>query len=191
MCQDGPGQAIGMEDTRDGREGDRPPGLTGATGRQYLDGMSTTNGKGLEGLPLPDDDRVITQLSEAARDMRLIAKAHEKGWHVPDHMRRKCLLECEAVLDLPEQGHSAPLRVHQVKLLAVRTLALLDAIDVRRESNSIVARGQELDAQTGALRDLLASPEGRRKLAGLTEGDAPQVLPAPARPEPDPPTEHK
>jgi hypothetical protein len=126
---------------------------------------------GLGGLRAADHGALI----EAGRDMRLIGRAISRGWNVPEHIRVKCLSACEAVLDLPTVLDLpggvpwSPLRVHALKLLAVRTVALLDLVDVRRERNHVAERGQEIDVQTDALRELLATTAGRRALASLTE----------------------
>lgn len=109
-------------------------------------------------------------LAEAQRDVLLIGRACREGWPIPPDTRARALAVVDAVLALPIDG--ATPRILSLQLLAVRTLGLLDSINVRRERNSVASEGQHLGARTARLRALLMTPQGCAALASLTECEA-------------------
>jgi hypothetical protein len=115
-------------------------------------------------LTIPGEGEVRPESARA--ELRILARATRNEWPIPDELRARAVSIVAAVLDLHAGDN---LRLRSLQLLAVRTLGLLDALNVRRERNGIAERGQAVDAQVGALRELLATPEGRKALCKLTE----------------------
>jgi hypothetical protein len=93
-----------------------------------------------------------------------------EGWPIVPELRARVVQECEAILDM----RAASPRLLALKVHAARLLVQADAVNVRRERNAVAARCDELDAQVGAMHELLATPEGRAALARLTELPMPQ-----------------
>ncbi len=56
----------------------------------------------------------------------------------------------------------------RVRVAALRVLALLDQVNVRREANAIAETGQELSAATDRLRTTLGSQAARDAMAALS-----------------------
>ena len=57
----------------------------------------------------------------------------------------------------------------RVRVAALRVLAALDQVNVRREANEIEETGQQRQEQTARLRAALATPEGRQAMADATQ----------------------
>lgn len=73
----------------------------------------------------------------------------------------------------------------RVQVAALRVLALLDQVNVRREANEVAGLGHELAASTQRVRAALATPEGRAAMVAVTAAACGQSAQNPM-PEPIP-----
>jgi hypothetical protein len=106
-----------------------------------------------------------SMLSGVTRRMDLIASASAQDWPITPEIRRRCVDVCVAVLQ-----QSPKLRQ---KLAAVRALAALDGLNVRREANDASERNADRAATAAVLGDAyraaLASQDTRELLIALEE----------------------
>ncbi len=106
-------------------------------------------------------------------EVRILQTAIVNGWPVTPERRAAWLDQLDR---LAREGKTEIIRLKAIDL-GIRA----DAVNVRRESNLIQERGTELSAASGLMRTALASPEGRKALAGLTSAvlpEAPRAGPA-------------
>ena len=108
----------------------------------------------------------MSRATDAGHDhvgaLALTARAIRERWAIPDHVRLATVDACAKIVADPNAT-----RYHQ--LAAARTLAILDSINVRDESNRIQKRGNELAAGQAALKEAMRSPAGREALAQLSQ----------------------
>ncbi len=114
---------------------------------------------------------------DARRDLGLTHDALARRWHISDAARARAVEIALACMEIDAAGSP---RLLSLQLLAVRTLGLLDSLNVRRERNVIARQGIQSDARTADLRAVLATPEGRAALAQLSAQMAAPALPHPS-----------
>jgi hypothetical protein len=104
--------------------------------------------------------------------LNMYAKALKDGYQITDELRSE-MLET-AVLMMRSVNE-------RTRIAALKVLANLDALNVRRERNEITETAQDRQEQTARMRAALATPEGRAAMAAATVammGEKAQVVAA-------------
>ena len=94
------------------------------------------------------------------RGMEMVLKQADDRYAITPEVRQQMLDEA---LALATRSNS-----ERVRVAALRVLAMLDQVNVRRERNEIAEEGTALAASTARLRVALGSQEGREALAAVT-----------------------
>ena len=81
---------------------------------------------------------------------------------VSPEVRRKCIEQAVAVLENPESPNRA-------KMSAIKVIIAADSINVKRETNEITERHDQVMESAAGIRAALAIPGVREQLAALTE----------------------
>ena len=105
-------------------------------------------------------------------DVRLIAQLTRSGqWPLTNHDRQRAVDVCLKAMQSPKP---------KTALAAVKTLALLDSVNVRRERATVQERQGEARLALESLQAALAQPDGQELLSALTARLTAPTTPAPA-----------
>jgi hypothetical protein len=102
----------------------------------------------------------LGDVEEPFAQLQLYGRAASGRWNLSDAERAEGKRVCLRVMRNPKASE-------RNQLYAVRTLALLDALDAKRERTEVVERGQEIDINLAAMRASLKTAEGQAALQTL------------------------